>query len=478
MQIQNNPQQRALWLRAPRSISGGFHMNHLAWLLITMLALAGTNALAWSNHSFAAYRVFERMPEVARAAPVPAEPLEVFLKAQEKAIESLLGAQEQWAATHLQVYPARPAELAFKANPAQSDAARRTAFLRALRVAPNSKLALFVQPDPWGPAPEPARLLAHGDVDTLPVQPKSSYRFVALRAGAPVAPLAVLASAADEPDYGMDINLWSDSPSEWGKAYGFGALPFGNPALYFSTQAPFHMGFYQEDRSIYLAAPFIKKTFPLLRAHQYSTLAALAFRTGHPYWGWRFSGLTLHYVQDLTQPYHASLAPGHSSIKLIGINLLAMAGLPRWKNEMIVLLSNRHLALEKYQFQLLQQAARVRHETEIEIALRSQDNDGRYPPWSDLYARDVVSRQSHAYGARLTDILINAMPAAYVSDPKFDFGVKESSIDLAAQMSQVDQAKRAKLDQAIAELLGNFGAHSRNLVRGVLKAAQPSAPQN
>lgn len=446
-------------------------MKRLALLAITALTLTAGNALAWSNHSFAAYRTLEKMPEIVQAASVTVEPIEVFLKAQEHAIESLLTSQETWAQSNLEVYPPRPHALAFKADPARSDAMRRAAFLKALRVAPNSKLALYIQPDPWGPLPAAAALLPIAAVDTLPEQTNATQRFVALRSGEQVAPLSVVASAADEPDYGLDINLWSDSPSEWGKVYGFGALPFGNPALYFATQAPFHMGFFHEDRVIYVAAPFIKRTFPLMRAHQYSSLAALAFRTGHNYWGWRFTGLALHYVQDLTQPYHANLSPGNSSIKLIGINLLAMAGLPRWKNEMIVLLSNRHLALEKYQNQLLSSAALTRQETALEQALRSGDKDANYPPWSDLYARDVVSRQSHAYGSKLTKILLDTLPAAYMSDPSFDFGVKESSIDLVAELKQHDPAKHAKLDQTLAELMGNFGAHSRNLVRGVLKAS-------
>jgi hypothetical protein len=137
---------------------------------------------------------------------------------------------------------------------------------------------------------------------------------------------------------------------------------------------------------------------------------------------------------------------------------------------MIVLLSNRHLALEKYQNQLLYNAAQTKAETVIEQTLRSGDRDINYPPWSDLYARDVVSRQSYALGARLTDILVDTLPAGYVSDPSFDFGVKESGIDLVAELGKQDAAKRAKLDGAVAELLGNFGAHSRNVVRGVLKA--------
>ncbi len=450
-------------------------MKRLAMVLLTLLGLAAGNALAWSNHTLPAYRAFEKMPEVANAAPVLAEPLEAFLKDQEKAIQDLLEKHESWARDHLDFYPPRPANLAFRANPAQTDAGRRLAFLMALRVAPNSKFALYVQPDPWGAAPDPARLLAQSAVDTLPEQPNASTRFVGLKPGESVAALAVLASASDEPDYGLDINLWSDSPSEWGKVYGFEALPFGNPALYFSTQAPFHMGFYHEDRIIYMAAPFIKKTFPLLRVHQYSTLAALAFRTGHSYWGWRFTGLALHYVQDLTQPYHASLSPGNSSLRLIGINLLAMAGFPRLKDEMIVLLSNRHLAMEKYQNQMLQLAAQSRAETGIEAALRRGDGDNGYAAWSDLYARDVVSRQSHALGTGAAEILLDSLPGAYVNNPAFDFGVKESGIDLLGELRRQDPTKRSRLDTMVADLLGNFGAHSRNLVRGVLKAGQPAS---
>lgn len=454
-----------------KKFTAGLQVKRFALALISLMGLATGNALAWSNHSYAAYRAFEKMPEVANAAPVVVEPLEVFLKAQEKPIEDLLASQENWARTHLEVYPPLPAALTFRASTTRSSEARRLAFLMALRVAPNSKLALYLQPDPSSPPPASATLLPHSAVHTLPEQPNSSIRFVGAKAGDQAQPLSILASATAEPDYGMDINLWSDSPSEWGKAYGIGKLSFGNPALYFSTQAPFHMGFYQENPVIYWAAPFIKKTFPLLRIHQYSSLAILAFRTGHTYWGWRFTGLALHYVEDLTQPYHASLAPGNSAVKLIAINALALMGLPRYKDEMVVLLSNRHLALEKYQNQLIYNAALTKRDTAVEKALRNGDKDTSYPAWTDLYARDVVSLQAYAYGPKLTEILVNALPPRYVSDASFDFGVNESGIDLLAELSHQDVDKRARLENALAELMGNFGAHSRNVLRGILKAS-------
>lgn len=448
-------------------------MKRCIWVLASALALLSGQAHAWGNHTLPAYRSFEKMPEVANAGPVRVEPLEAFLKAQEKPLETLLASQETWAQQHLDPYPARPAALAFKANPARSDDARRLAFLMALRVAPNSRLALYRQPDPRAAQAPSGDALAHAAVNTLPEQPDSSYRFLALKPGDMVQPLEVLASATDEPDYGMDINLWEDSPSDWGKVYGFGALSFGNPALYFATQAPFHMGFYHEDRIIYLAAPFIKKTFPLLRVHQFSSLAALAFRTGHDYWGWRFTGLALHYVQDLTQPYHSSLSPGNGSAQLIGINLLAMVGFPRLKDEMVILLSNRHLALEKYQNQTIERAARARLDTPLEVALRQSERDSGYPAWNDLYVRDVVSKQAYGMGGQLVGVLLESLPRGYVSDPTFDFGAKEASINLLAEIDRLGPQhaqRRALLDRTLAELLTNFGSHSRNVVRGVLRA--------
>ena len=443
----------------------------LRWVILGFLSLAGAQAWAWSNHTLAAYRALEKMPEVASAAPVPVEPLEAFLRAEEKTIEALLASQEAWAAGNLEKYPTLPAALVFKADSSRSDEARRQAFLRALRAAPNFKFALFVQPDPHAAVSGPP--LAASAVSTLPVHANATQRFVALKAGELVAPLAVAASASDEPDYGLDINIWEDSPSEWGPSYGLGPLPFGNPALPYATQAPFHMGFYHESRILYMAAPFIKRTFPLLRAHQFSTLGSLALRTGHPYWGWRFAGMALHYVQDMTQPYHASLSPGDSVPKLLGANILAMMGMERTKNDMIVLLSNRHLALEKYQNELLAQAAAARQDTRLEKSLRNGEHDASYPAWSDTYLRDVVARQSATAGPQLVETLLASMPAGFVSDPGYDFGVNEGSVQLTRELAARSPEDRARLENAIAELLGNFGAHSRNAVRGILRAGNP-----
>jgi hypothetical protein len=319
-------------------------------------------------------------------------------------------------------------------------------------------------------------MLPYAAVSTLPEPPLTFFRFGRLDPGDTVAPLSVLATAANEPDFGTDINCWEDSPSEWGKRYRFGTLPFGDPSANISTQAPFHMGFYHQAQVLYWAAPFVARTYPLLRVHQFFGLAELAFRTGHPYWGWRFTGNAAHYVQDLTQPYHASLLPGVSTLRMLGINLLAMLGRPSLKNDMIALVSNRHFALERYQVQLLHRATDRDEQAPILMALRPGDGDATYPAWSEHYARDVVSAEAFAYGDRIDALLAAAMPAKYVSDTRYHFFSQGGNVDLLDEVTKREAVQRADLESTIAELFRHFGAHSRNLVRGLLRASGSLPP--
>lgn len=433
-------------------------------LLSSLLMLSGAS-WAWSNHTIPSYRALEILPALSSGQTVVVERLEDFLRAEEAGIEQLLEAQEAWAQSKLREYAPRPSALAFKADPTRSDVRRRLAFLRALRVAPNTKFTLYYHPDPRQPVVGVS--LSHDAISTLP-DADATRRFLKLSPGEQVPAIAVVASACDEPDYGLDINLWSDSPSDWGKDYGFGKLPFGNPALPYSTQAPFHMAFMHESTLLYKAAPFLQQSYPILRIHQFGTLSSLAFRTGHDYWGWRFAGLALHYLQDLTQPYHASLAPGESTIKLLLLNALASIGFSGPKDDMVVLLSNRHLALEKYQSERLHANAVAHQDGPLERALASGESDRDYPAWGDDYVAQVVAAESSAMGEPLVDAILTSFPSQFVSDPRFEFGVEESHIDLMKAMA--DTNRRAQLEQALGELMTHFGSHSRNALLGI-KAA-------
>lgn len=439
-----------------------------AGLLLSLLA--GT-AWGWSNHTYGAYYAFEVMPEAKNADSLSAESLDDFLKAEEKGLEQLLIDVETWAGQNIADYPKRPDKLAFKADPSMDNVQRKEKFLNALRIAPNTKFALYYQPHPGdkNPAGQP---LKQSDVDTLPEAPFSLYRFFEVKPGEKISALKVIASASDEPDYGTDIKLWSDSESPWAGDYGFPVQPFGNPKLTYSSQAPFHMAFYYQSPVLYKAAPFIQHTYPILRVHQFSALSIYAFETGHDYWGWRFAGNALHYVQDLTQPYHASLLPGISTARILWMEVLAKAGMPQSKNDMVTLVSNRHLAVEKYQMQLLHLAAWKGTQSPVIDALGQLSHDGNYPAWNDKSAKDLVAKEAFDMGDRLDQALANNIPGKFVSDPTYDFGATTENINLATEMDKVDQTKRLEFDQTVAELSSHFGSHSRNLVRYILKVGK------
>lgn len=428
----------------------------LAWCVV------GTSAWAGGNHTQASYRALEGMPELSQAPRAVVESLDTFLRAQEQTLEALLASQEAWAMATVEYYPALPDALAFVANPQRSDEARRQAFLAALRIAPNSKLSLFLEPDAKGSDALQSgyATLSLADVSSLP-PPHAEKRFVALKPGDLVSPLAVLATATDEPDYGLDSFLWEDSPTGWGKSWGLGKQPFGNLSSAAASQRPFDVGFFHEDRLLYSVAPWAKRSMVQARYYQYSSLSALALRTGHDYWGWRFAGLALHYLQSLTHPYHARLAPGESSAKLLAYNTLARMGLPGPRNARIRAITNQRLLLDALQTQLLPQSTK---------ALQTQDKDSSYPEWNDRYLRTVVAAQTAALADNAQRTLLETLPPEWVAEALIDLQPQDATMRLLPDLLAQDPTRRARLQGLVSELMGNFGAHSRNAVRAIVKS--------
>ena len=173
-------------------------------------------------------------------------------------------------------------------------------------------------------------------------------------------------------------------------------------------------------------------------------------------------------MQDLTQPYHARLAPGFSTARLVAIQLLAALGMPARKNAMVVLLSNRHFVLERYESQMIQTAGTAGQPTALEDALHDRRQDDAGGAWGGATLRDTVALQSFDEGEAVTRQLLACVPARYVSDPDFDFGVDGGSIDLMGELARQGPQAKASLEASIASLMGHFGAHSRELVRAIL----------
>ncbi len=116
--------------------------------------------------------------------------------------------------------------------------------------------------------------------------------------GETVSPSQVFATFSDEPDWGMDQNLYPI------REYGYGPAPFGAETGK-SSQAPFHMAFLHENPIVTALVPDLRRSFMEQRIRVSFALARTAFAHRVDYWGWRFAAWAAHYLQDLTQPYHA-----------------------------------------------------------------------------------------------------------------------------------------------------------------------------
>ena len=438
---------------------------------VVCLAWVGP-VLAWSNHGMPTAVALGELPELRAAAPVAVEPIERFVQDQAGALEKLLAQEEQWARSNVPSYPARPDALAFKAGPAASPAELRQRFVAALRLNPQSRLALFAQrlpgQDDGGHPP-----LNWSKVTTLKGDgTQFATRFVSLSEGERISPLEVLIAAVDEPDYGLDLGLWQDSGSAVSASYGMGTQPFGNPVLEYSGQAPLHMGYYHESAIIYAAAGFLKRTFPEYRLHLYQSLAKHALNSGHPYWGFRFAGWAMHYIQDETQPYHAKVLPGIGTTRMLWINAIDMAGFHDAKKNAITLVTNRHTAIENYQYWTMRQAlqsGQLNHP--VLAALRDRSRDPA-PPWRDDTLREAVSRESHDRADTLDKALEQSLPARVVSDPNYLMDVTEPKINLAELVGRGPATARSDLDATLAGLLARCGAYSRMFVLDLLAAGK------
>jgi len=434
-------------------------------------ALVGHSAGAWSNHALGTWPALAAMPELRSLAPVKVERLETYLAAEAGAIGELLRAEEQWARQNVPSYPPRPEALAFRSDGAAPDELVRR-FVAAVRINPQARLALFVQLPP-GQGAGGRATLRESEVTLLKSTESTKFNtFVAVREGEGVPVIDVLATASDEPDYGLDIGLWEDNETPHGKAYGLGRQPFGNPKIEFGSQAPLHIGFFHESAIAYAAAPFLRRTLPEYRVHLWGSLAAHALRSGHPYWGWRFAGWALHYLQDLTQPYHARVLPGVGLTSMLWINTIDLAGIHRPKADAIALVTNRHLALENYQLRWLRDAYLRNDRDDAALkALGDTSRDARIAYASDA-PRRLIAREASDAADALDAALVARLPSKYTSDPEYVFGVSETGLDLYGEVAKSGPAARRAMAEAVAPLLANFGAYSRAYVRALLAGAR------
>lgn len=440
------------------------NINKKIPILFWVIGLNAITLYAWTDHTLGTYPALANMSEIKETKPVPVESFEDFLIKEGEGLAQLLKEQEDYAREHISNYPPKPEILSF--DPKDKKNIRKN-FLMAMRLNPEIRLTYYIQELPGVNVPKGEKF----PIENLSVYKDLSFfnrmNYRTLKVKSNVSPLAILATAADEPDYGHDIGLYEDSEvepgkgqiTEHGKIYGFGQQPFGDKRFEYSSQAPFHMGFYHEAWIIYKAGSFLKRTLPEYRMHQFLSLARFAFKTGHPYWGYRFTGWGLHFVQDLTQPYHTTVLPGVGASRMVSINVIAMMGLDGSKNAMIKRAADRHTSIEHYQFEWFDYIFRNKETDNLMLrAFSDVSGDVAYGEFNQDYIRNVLSKESNERASEL-DSKIEDWEAIY----KFmDYEVRYEDI-------KDNSNEKKAIDEYLIVLMKSFGAHTRNYLRAALK---------
>lgn len=442
------------------------HCVSLILAVVLSLGLCHRHAKAWSEHPMVVYPVLESIPAIANAGQVEVKSLLRFLLEEQQGLEELLADHEQWAREHIPSYAPRPDVLAFRAGGDSLNILNR--FFSAIRINPNVKMALYLHLLPGQKAGDREQVDPR-ELTTLSTLYEMLFTtYVRLGEGEMVRPIDVLSTATDEPDYGFDLGLFTDNGTAWGRTYGFGEQPFGNPGLEYGSQAPFHMGFYHESWLVFAAAPFLKRTFVEYRIHLYKTLSQYAFGAGQDYWGWRFMGWAMHYLNDMSMPYHTTVMPARRPLGMIWINLKAMLGFPRSRDNAVQLLSNRHTVYEQFQWQILRKA-HLEGDTEHPFLVALADPLEMVAYGND-FPREIAARESNRAARRNDRLLRRYVPRYLVSDPSHEIAGSHELDDLL-DVIVAEKGPEAVdgLTQMIAERFRALSMHTRSFVNHMLE---------
>ncbi len=421
-------------------------------IITTAFLFEVSEVTAWTDHFYGAYYSLVNVPEFKKQVTV--ESLESFLTKEADKLAIELEKIEEASKKEIPRYRERPESLKF--NPKDTKNLRAN-FLKAIRLNPDIKLSLFVQEIPskenLSKKSIPYQTVTIFEED----EGLKKFIFSELKEGSKISALQVAASAADEPDYGHDIGLFQDSldksgnASEMGQTYNLGKQAFGDPKFFYSSQAPLHMGFYHEPGIIYAAAGWVKDTFPDMRILQFFMLSKFAFATGHDYWGYRFMGWGMHYIGDLTQPYHSTLTPGVGTATKMIANLI-----PPWKNKIRDKMSDCHTAIEHYQFHIMRKAIAENPDSELLTAYSRMEKDKEYGDFSFSYIREVLTKESNSKADGLDDVLEdNEEVMKFKAGKSVEFTITENE-------------KVKKTNLYLLDLFASFGSHTRNFAKSIL----------
>jgi len=140
----------------------------------------------------------------------------------------------------------------------------------------------FINPDYKATEPQPGKYQHYDLVD------EAYYGLRGVAVNGRMDAKDILVQFCNEPDWGLDDNLEAGLAGRWmAGSHGFRHMYY--PAL-----------------TWHLPWLFFGQGVPHQRIEHFWRLSTRAFQRGDMYWGFRFLARCLHYIQDVTQPFHTT----------------------------------------------------------------------------------------------------------------------------------------------------------------------------
>lgn len=227
-----------------------------------------------------------------------------------------------------------------------------------------------------------------------------------------------LALFSDEPDWGMDQFLFGQGDPR------FTEIPYGNEDD-LSSQAAFHMFFGNESFVTYKLQPSLKESMTKLRFTLFMDLAITSLRQRELFWAARFMGNSLHYLQDIAQPYHSSALP------FIGFRTYLEFATERDRDQFLAdnmqLMANRHFIYEEAVSHLIQVLINEPekftpnlNDYVLKGVKKARGSHGIIPRayLNDLFLRHT--KDAHSRSKELDSLLGEELPNRLVNDPTYN----------------------------------------------------------
>jgi hypothetical protein len=286
-----------------------------------------------------------------------------------------------------------------------------------------------------------------------------------LETGAQIRIGEVLSVYSDEPDWGMDQGL-AAIPE-----YGYGDLPLGRVSGP-SSQAHFHMCFIADGPVGRLLGKRFKKSFMYERISLFTALARIALSKGALYWGWRFAAWALHYIQDLTQPYHARLFP--PGIGVVARRFFADPNPFGFTSRHSNILTNRHHLVEAAAHYLLNEHFKTGWEGSWQRALKNGALNG---PESLESLMAEAANFAAPLAAGLDRNTIGMINDPRITQPDFHFE-DHGDYPIAHLVERARIERNGSFiffEESMASCLRVTGACTRSLIYGLLAQVSQSS---